>query len=79
MFFTYPPVGDHSQKSQSPFAGILVRLAAQNHPLTMLGVKSGRSHPRKLHLRPPVHMYLKSKAHNQFIPDECNYTICQKI
>ena len=55
---SYPPVKDQSW-NLVPLVGFnLAWLADQNQPLMLLGKKSGRSQPSKLHKRPEVQMYL---------------------
>ena len=54
---THPPVKDQSQTRQVPGGAIFLPLGAQNQPFSRAGCRSGRSHPAKLHFRPPVQMY----------------------
>ena len=55
-YVSYPPVRDQSQYLHLLLLGILMLVDAQNHPLIMAGWRSFRSHPLKLHFRPPVQM-----------------------
>ena len=68
----YPPVKDQSWKAV-PLVGLsLAWLADQNHPLTSLGEKSGRSHPSKLQRRPEVQMYFTPEKQNILMMDSFN-------
>lgn len=56
--YSYPPVKDQSWKAEVELVGERrAWLADQNHPLTLLGKKSGRSQPSKSQRRPEVQMY----------------------
>ena len=57
FLLTHPPVNDQSQTWQLLGGAIFLPLGAQNHPFSTAGCRSARSHPAKLHLRPPVQMY----------------------
>jgi hypothetical protein len=61
---TDPPVCDQSQTWHMFGCGSFFPLGAQNHPFTIAGCRSGRSHPAKLHFRPPVQMYGMSPVTN---------------
>ena len=55
-----PPVVLHGPVGRVPdsFGGIFTPVGGQNHPRTIAGFKSSRSHPSKLHFRPEVHVNL---------------------
>lgn len=53
-----PPVWLQSPELRCVVGPIFAPEPDQNHPLTLAGTKSGRSHPLKLHFLPDVQMYL---------------------